>query len=82
MCVPEGEDDQASDDEDCSKYNEDVVTGISPPSIVEHLCRLSEANRKEENLFNKEVADKWIIFCLNNANISWFASIPLKITKV
>ena len=46
MCVPEREDDEAGDDEDSSKYNEDVITGISPPSIVEHLCRLSEEERK------------------------------------
>lgn len=46
MCVPEGEDGQTGDDEDCSKYDEDVVTGISPPSIVEHFCRLSVGERK------------------------------------
>lgn len=40
VCLPEGEDNKAGDNEDCSKYNENVVTGISPPSIVEHLCRL------------------------------------------
>lgn len=44
LCVPEGEDDQTSDNEDCSKHNEDVVTGVTPPSIVEHLRRLIEGN--------------------------------------
>lgn len=48
VCLPEGEDDQSSDNKDCSKYNEDVVTGISPPSIVEHLCRLSGGERKKD----------------------------------
>lgn len=38
----EGEDDQTSDNEDCSKHNEDVVTGVTPPSIVEHLRRLKK----------------------------------------
>lgn len=52
--VPEREDDQPGDDEDCSKYNEDVVTGISPPSIVEHLCRLAEGEREEEYVLNKK----------------------------
>lgn len=51
VCVPEREDDKASDNEDCSKYDEDVVAGISPPSIVKHLCRLSET--KKENLGGK-----------------------------
>lgn len=40
--VPEGEDEEAGDDEDGSEYDEDVVTGVSPPSIVEHLCRLKQ----------------------------------------
>lgn len=63
MCffVPEWEDDQASNDEDCSKYYKDVVTGISPPSIVEHLCRLSEGERKNDG----KVQNKWIIYLTN-----------------
>lgn len=50
MALPEWEDDEACDYEDCSKYNEDVIAGISPPSIVEHLCRLEE----EKEIINLE----------------------------
>lgn len=44
MCdfVPERKDDEASDDEYCRESDEDVVAGISPASVVEHLCGLSE----------------------------------------
>lgn len=49
VCLPEGEDNKAGDNEDCSKYNENVVTGISPPSIVEHLCRLLVEKIKKNN---------------------------------
>lgn len=63
MCffVPEWEDDQASDNEDRSKHYKDVVTGISPPSIVEHLCRLSEGGRKKD----MKVQNKWITYLTN-----------------
>lgn len=37
---PERQDDQAGDDEDGGKDNEDVVAGVLPASIVEHLGRL------------------------------------------
>lgn len=40
--VPDGEKNEACDDKYCSKNDEDVVTGVSPPSIVEHLSRLSK----------------------------------------
>lgn len=48
MKVPERENDQAGDDEDGGKSNKDVVTGVPPPSIVEHLSRLW----RQERLFN------------------------------
>lgn len=50
--VPDGEKNEACDDKYCSKNDEDVVTGVSPPSIVEHLSRLS----KEKEWFT----NKWI----------------------
>lgn len=52
--VPEGEENEACDDEDGSKNDEDVVTGVSPPSIVEHLCRLSKG-KKRECFTNKQI---------------------------
>lgn len=47
MCdrVPEREDDEAGDNEDSRKADEDVVAGVSPAGIVEHLCRLSERKK-------------------------------------
>lgn len=52
VCVPERKDDQAGDDEDSCKADEDVVAGVSPASIVEHLCRLLEKRRKEGHELN------------------------------
>lgn len=51
-CVPEREDDEAGDDEDSRKADEDVVAGVSPAGIVEHLCRLSE--RKEVSFTSQQ----------------------------
>lgn len=50
MCVvsvtlPEWEDNEAGYDKNCSKHDEDVVAGVPPPSIVEHLSRLSVKER-------------------------------------
>lgn len=56
-CVPERKDDEAGDDEDSRKSDEDVVAGVSPASIVEHLCRLSE--RKEVSFTSRLSA----LFC-------------------
>lgn len=53
-CVPEREDDEAGDDEDGRKADEDVVAGVSPAGIVEHLCRLSE--RKEASFTSQQSA--------------------------
>lgn len=53
MKVPERENDQAGDDEDRGKSNKDVVTGVPPPSIVEHLRRLS----RQERLFQQQHQD-------------------------
>lgn len=52
--VPEWKDNEASDDEGCSKHDEDVVAGISPSSIVEHLCRLSEEERSIHSNVNQQ----------------------------
>lgn len=49
--LPEGEDNKAGYDKNCSKHDEDVVAGVSPPSIVEHLSRLSV----KERVYNKKV---------------------------
>jgi len=35
--LPEGEDYEAGDDENCSKHDEDEVAGPSPACIVEHF---------------------------------------------
>lgn len=51
-CVPEREDDEAGDDEDSRKADEDVVAGVSPAGIVEHLRRLSE--RKEVSFTSQQ----------------------------
>lgn len=53
MKVPEGENDQAGDDEDRGESNKDVVTGVSPPGVVEHLSRLS----RRERLFKQQHKD-------------------------
>lgn len=53
MKVPERENEQAGDDEDRGKSNKDVVTGVPPPSIVEHLSRLS----RQEHLFKQQHKD-------------------------
>lgn len=37
---PEGQDDQPGDDEDDGKDDEDVVAGVFPARVVEHLGRL------------------------------------------
>lgn len=50
MKVPERENDQAGDDEDGGKSNKDVVTGVPPPSIVEHLSRLWRGERLFNNI--------------------------------
>lgn len=38
--LPEGEDYEAGDNENCSKHGEDEVAGPPPACIVEHLGRL------------------------------------------
>lgn len=53
MKVPERENDQAGDDEDGGKSNKDVVTGVPPPSIVEHLSRLSRQERLFNNIYRR-----------------------------
>lgn len=43
--VPEGEDDEAGDDEDRGESDKDAVAGIPPASIVEHFSRLLRQER-------------------------------------
>lgn len=35
--LPEGEDDEAGDDENCSEHGEDEVAGFPPTCVVEHF---------------------------------------------
>lgn len=35
--LPEGEDDESGDDENCSEHGEDKVAGFPPACIVEHF---------------------------------------------
>lgn len=44
--LPERENDETGDDEDGGESNEDVVAGVPPSSVVEHLCRLWRRERE------------------------------------
>lgn len=35
--LPEGEDDEAGDDENCGEHGEDEVAGFPPTCVVEHF---------------------------------------------
>lgn len=45
--LPEGEDYEAGDDENCGEHGEHEVAGFPPTGVVEHFGRLENKNRQE-----------------------------------
>lgn len=50
--LPEGEDDEAGDDENCSEHSEDEVAGFFPARIVKHFGRLERKQKKKGDFLN------------------------------